>query len=49
MLRWSAHETGRTVDVGGVADPAVDPLLPGGRQLVAIGRSKRRPRRSSWT
>ncbi len=38
MLSWSATETGRTVDVGGVADPNIDPGVPGGRSLTALGR-----------
>ncbi len=36
MLRWSAEETGREVDVRAVVDPEVDPRLPGGRALVAL-------------
>jgi hypothetical protein len=38
MLRWSAETTGRSVDIVAVADPAVDPLLDGGRPLAALGR-----------
>jgi len=39
MLRWSAEETNRTVDLRGIVDPSVDPGMPGGRQLVALARS----------
>lgn len=38
MLRWSAQETGRHVDLAGIVSP-VDPGLPGGRELVALGRA----------
>ncbi len=38
MLRWSASETGRTVDISGVAHPHIDPGVPGGRALTALGR-----------
>jgi hypothetical protein len=38
MLRWSAQETGRHVDLAGVVAP-VDPGPPGGRELVALGRA----------
>lgn len=39
MLRWSAEETGRQIDVAGVVDARVDPGVPGGRELVALGRA----------
>jgi hypothetical protein len=39
MLRWSATETGRTVELRGIVDPTVDPGVLGGRELVALGRS----------
>lgn len=39
MLSWSAEQTGRTVDVRAVADPTVDPLVPGGRFLTAVARA----------
>lgn len=39
MLSWSAETTKRQVDIRGVADPAVDPLVHGGRQLAALGRT----------
>jgi hypothetical protein len=34
MLSWSAHETGRTVDVVAFVDPSVDPVIDGGRALL---------------
>ena len=39
MLSSSAQHTGRTVDLRGVGDPSVDPLLEGGRELAALGRA----------
>jgi len=39
MLRWSAQETHRPVDLAGIVDDRVDPLVPGGRELVALGRA----------
>ena len=36
MLRESANETNRPLDVRAVADPGVDPLLPGGSALVSL-------------
>lgn len=39
MLSWSARETGRAVDPAAIVDPSVDPLLPGGRELVSLGCS----------
>ena len=36
MLRWSAETTGRAWDPRSITDPSVDPLLPGGRELVAL-------------
>lgn len=39
MLSWSAQETGRTLDLAGIADPTVDPGIPAGRQLVTLGRA----------
>ena len=41
MLSSSAQQTGRTVDVRGVGDPSVDPLLEGGAALAALGRAAR--------
>ena len=38
MLSSSASETGRQIDIGGIADPQIDPGVPGGRQLTALGR-----------
>lgn len=40
MLSWSAHETGRGLDLRGLVDPSIDPLPGfGGRELVSIGRA----------
>ncbi|MCA1691753.1 MAG: hypothetical protein LC733_05965 [Actinobacteria bacterium] len=39
MLRWSAQETGRRVDLAGVVDAGIDPGLTGGRELAALGRA----------
>lgn len=39
MLRWSAEETGRTVALRAVADPAIDPRVPGGGELAAVARA----------
>ncbi len=39
MLRWSAETTGRPIDVRAVAEPGVDPRVPGGRELVALARA----------
>jgi hypothetical protein len=36
MLSWSAENTGRSWDPRSVTDPTVDPLLEGGRELVAF-------------
>ena len=36
MLSWSAEATGRLWDPRSVTDPLVDPLLPGGSELVAF-------------
>lgn len=41
MLSWSAQETGREVDLVGIVDPRIDPGVPGGRELVALGRAGR--------
>jgi hypothetical protein len=41
MLRWSATETGRAVELAGIIDPAADPGLPGGRELVTLAREVR--------
>ena len=38
MLRWSAESTGRRVDISAVADPTVDPLIEGGKELASLGR-----------
>jgi hypothetical protein len=37
MLRWSAQETGRNVDVGAIVDTSVDLGIAGGSDLVALG------------
>ena len=39
MLSWSANETGRTIDLGGIVDLSIDIGLVGGGDLAAIGRS----------
>lgn len=36
MLRWSAETTRVPVDVRAVTDPSIDPLLPGGRELIGL-------------
>lgn len=38
MLRWSAEETGRTVDLRAVADSTHPSGLPGGDELAALAR-----------
>lgn len=39
MLRWSARETNREVELRAIADPEVDPLVAGGRELAALARA----------
>jgi hypothetical protein len=39
MLSSSAQQTGKTIDIRGIADPLVDPLLDGGTALAALGRA----------
>ncbi len=39
MLSWSAHETGRTVNLAGIVDPTIDPGIRGGRELVVLARA----------
>lgn len=39
MLRWSAHDTGRWVDLAGIVDGRVEPGVSGGRELAALGRA----------
>ena len=39
MLSWSADRTGREVNIDAVADPTVDPGVPGGRFLTALARA----------
>lgn len=39
MLSWSAHETGRTIDLTAIADPSVDPGVPAGHPLVALAHT----------
>jgi hypothetical protein len=39
MLSWSAIETGRSVDLAAIVDPNLDPGIPGGRALIAIGEA----------
>lgn len=37
MLSSSAEETGKTINVGAIVNPAVDSGVAGGRQLIALG------------
>jgi hypothetical protein len=39
MLSSSAQDTGRKLDIRGIGDPSVDPLLEGGVALAALGRA----------
>jgi hypothetical protein len=39
MLRWSAENTTRSVDIRAVADPSFDAGLPGGAELIALATS----------
>lgn len=39
MLSWSANETSRDIDLACIADPRVDPGVPGARALAALGRA----------
>ena len=36
MLRWSVSTTEADLDLTGIADPMVDPLIPAGRPLLAL-------------
>ena len=36
MLSWSSEQTTTPVELGAVTDPSVDPLVPGGPQLLAF-------------
>lgn len=36
MLRWSVSTTDTRLDLAGIADPMVDPLVPAGRPLLAL-------------
>jgi len=36
LLSWSAQQTDTPVDVRAVTDPDVDPLVPGGRELLSF-------------
>ena len=36
MLRWSVSSTDGELDLTGIADPMIDPLVPAGRQLFAL-------------
>jgi len=36
MLSWSAGATGRVWDPRAITDPGVDPLLPGGSELIEL-------------
>ena len=48
MLRWSAEETGRAAALGAIGDRGIDPLLLGGRSLIALAEAavEQRPDRS---
>lgn len=39
MLSSSAQHIGRRVDLRGIGDAAIDPLIDGGRALAALGRA----------
>lgn len=39
MLSWSALETGREIDIAAIASPEPAPLLPAGRELIALGHA----------
>ena len=36
MLRWSVSSTQGNLDLTGIADPMIDPLVPAGRELLAL-------------
>ena len=36
MLRWSVSTAGSDLDLTGIADPMIDPLVPAGRALLAL-------------
>jgi len=36
MLSWSIEETNAQVELKAITDPGVDPLLPGGRELLGF-------------
>jgi hypothetical protein len=38
MLRWSAENTHRTVDLRAIADPTIDAGLPGSKPLAHLAR-----------
>ena len=50
MLSSSAETTGRPLDVRAIVDPSIDPLVPGGRELIALGRAavSTRPDRTAF-
>lgn len=39
MLRWSAEETGRQIDFAAIVTPDVPLGIPGGSELIALGRA----------
>lgn len=43
MLSWSANETGRTANLAAIVDPGIDPGVPGGAALVALGKAVATP------
>lgn len=36
MLRWSIEETNARVELEAITDPTIDPLIPGGRELLGF-------------
>jgi hypothetical protein len=42
MLRWSALETARWVNLTAIVNDHVDPGVDGGRELVSLGRATQR-------
>lgn len=39
MLSWSALKTGRDIEVAAIASTEHEPLLPAGRELIALGHA----------
>jgi hypothetical protein len=36
MLSWSIEETNARVELKSITEPSIDPLIPGGRELLAF-------------